>query len=467
MKCVGCEKTIEEIVKQLPGLESVRSDYTSEMVTVTFDHDLITVEQIQSVLKQQGYPCSPLEIPTTKRTVWLQRTGKVAIGLLLIAAILFIDSRMMSHSAMPQLSGNVGYWLILVTGLLTGFHCIGMCGGFVVGYTAKSAISGANVYRAHFWYGFGKTLSYTVIGGTFGLLGAFIAFTPYMRGVAAILAGFFLIIFGSNMLNLLPGLRKIRLVTPAIINRFVDRQNKREQSPFTIGLLNGLMIACGPLQAMYVMAAGTGSMIEGAKLLFIFGIGTLPVLLGFGMIASFISGNLTSKLLKGSAMIVILLGIVMLNRGLSLTGLGYDLHHFIHSLVPSSISREKLSEIKKAGHQTIRMSVSQKGYQPDSFTLVQGVPVRWIIDGQKITKCNQRIVVPELEIVIDIQPGEQTIEFTPPNEGTIAWSCWMGMIPGSFTVVAKAERPKIAKKYGRDRHAAKLRQQRLMKEHDQ
>jgi len=26
------------------------------------------------------------------------------------------------------------------------------------------------------------------------------------------------------------------------------------------------------------------------------------------------------------------------------------------------------------------------------------------------------------------------VEFTPDKKGTVRWSCWMGMIPGSFVV---------------------------------
>ena len=153
IKCAGCESIIEACVKQQPGTLSVKADYLSEVVTVTFDSKLNTIEQIQNALTEHGYPCSALDSPVTRRTVWLKHSAKIVIGLLLIALILFIDSRLMSHSAMPELSANVGYWLILVTGLLTGFHCIGMCGGFVIGYTTKSAIRGSNVYLAHCWYG--------------------------------------------------------------------------------------------------------------------------------------------------------------------------------------------------------------------------------------------------------------------------------------------------------------------------
>ncbi|MBU4284446.1 MAG: hypothetical protein KJ968_05025, partial [Nanoarchaeota archaeon] len=42
--------------------------------------------------------------------------------------------------------------------------------------------------------------------------------------------------------------------------------------------------------------------------------------------------------------------------------------------------------------------------------------------------------VPKLGLNFDIKKGEQVIEFMPEEEGTIPWSCWMGMIPGVFIV---------------------------------
>ena len=91
--------------------------------------------------------------------------------------------------------------LLFLWGSLTGFHCVGMCGGFVVSYAAADARAGRSSFVSHLSYGAGKTLSYTAIGAAFGWLGAFIAFTPLLRGVAGVAAGAFLIIFGLNMLG--------------------------------------------------------------------------------------------------------------------------------------------------------------------------------------------------------------------------------------------------------------------------
>jgi plastocyanin domain-containing protein len=60
--------------------------------------------------------------------------------------------------------------------------------------------------------------------------------------------------------------------------------------------------------------------------------------------------------------------------------------------------------------------------------------VKWVIDGKEITECNKAIQVPQLDLSFNIQPGLQTIEFTPTTAGVIPWSCWMGMIDGSFIV---------------------------------
>jgi sulfite exporter TauE/SafE len=84
------------------------------------------------------------------------------------------------------------------------------------------------------------------------------------------------------------------------------------------------MLGCGPLQAMYIMAAGTGSPQEGATMLFFFGLGTLIPLLSFGLIASSVSRDIINLLVRASAILVIAMGLMMADRGLKLTGSGYD-----------------------------------------------------------------------------------------------------------------------------------------------
>lgn len=364
----------------------------------------------------------------------LKKLFIICLALTGIGFILWLDSWFMDHAEMPKLTSDVNAGLLFLIGFLSSFHCVGMCGPLVLGYAAKHAKAGHSSHWTHVWYVLGKTLSYTAIGGLFGLFGAIVAFTPYTQGMVGILAGVFLLLFGLHMLEVFPALDHFQFKTPKFVMRFVSHEYRKHSHPFVIGLLNGLMILCGPLQAMYVMAAGTGSSIDGAVILFFFGLGTVPMMLGFGFLTTLLSGSLTPKLLKVSGVVVMALGLIMLNRGLAVTGTGVDFNTTVARL--SQYFSPIVAEAPSCDtEQVINMDVVQAGFSPNQFTLRKGVPVKWAINGKEINQCNKGIVVPTLGIEVEVKPGTQVIEFTPTETGVIAWSCWMGMIPGSFIVV--------------------------------
>ncbi len=431
MTCKNCEMVIKKQVKTLEGVKKIDIDYANEEVLVIYDANKTNFDNIKKAIESKGYICEE-DIGTKKPLTsgWIL----TVLGIIVIAYYVF---QSLETIELPQISQNMSYGLLFLVGLLTGLHCVSMCGGFVVSYSTKGIAQGKKPHELHLAYGLGKTLSYTIIGAIFGLLGSIIAFTPLMRGVAGILAGLFLLLFGMKMLNIFPVLRKIQFRTPQFISKFTYGQKKSHSDPLTIGLLNGLMIACGPLQAIYIMAAGTGSMIEGAKLLFVFALGTLPVMLSFGYVTSFIGSKATHQILKFSGAIVIILGLFMINNGLALTGGGFDIGTTVDNAPKTTIDNAPPSQQPvnvNTDYQEIRMEVNRNGYVPNTFTLKKGVPVKWIINGKVLTGCNNAIQVPALGMQFDIKKGEQIIEFTPKEAGTIRWSCWMGMIQGSFIV---------------------------------
>ncbi len=370
----------------------------------------------------------------------LKKIVAITLALLGITFILWLDSWFMNHSDMPKLGRDMSYGLLVLIGFLTSFHCVGMCGPLILGYTAKSAALGHKSYVTHFLYGIGKTLSYTAIGALFGALGSVVAFTPYTQGTVGVAAGLFLILFGLHMLEIFPALNHFQFKAPGFLMRFVGKEYRKHSNPFYIGLLNGLMIICGPLQAMYVMAAGTGSWSQGAISLFFFGIGTLPLLLSFGFLTSLLSANLTPKLLKASGVIVMILGAIMLNRGLAVTGTGVDFNTLV-ARVSQTLSPTVAETPSCDTEQTINMVVLKSSFSPNQFTLRKGLPVKWVIEGKEINECNKVIVIPQYQMKIELKEGSQIIEFTPPDIGVVSWSCWMGMIPGTFIVVDNTNPP--------------------------
>ncbi|MCX9085529.1 MAG: copper ion binding protein [Candidatus Methanoperedens sp.] len=431
MTCKNCEKVIEKQVKTIAGVKNVDINFATEEVEVKYDPNKTNFNNIKMAIESKGYICE--EYPATKS---MSTTGWILL-VLGIVVIAYYAIQSLEVIELPEISKDMSYGLLFIVGLLTGLHCVSMCGGFVVSYSTKGLAQGKKPHELHLAYGLGKTLSYTIIGAIFGLLGSIIAFTPLMRGMAGILAGLFLMLFGLKMLNIFPVLRNIQFKTPEFISKFTNGQKKNTSDPLKIGLLNGLMIACGPLQAIYIMAAGTGSMIEGAKLLFVFALGTLPVMLSFGYITSFLGSKATHQILKFSGAVVIILGIFMINNGLALTGAGIDLNpttdNDLKTTVDSAPTSQQPIDVNTE-FQEIKMEVNRAGYVPNKFDLKKGVPVKWIITGKEVTGCSNAIIVPSLGLEFKIKKGEQIIEFTPTKAGTIRWSCWMGMIQGSFNV---------------------------------
>ncbi|MBW3022794.1 sulfite exporter TauE/SafE family protein, partial [Candidatus Woesearchaeota archaeon] len=309
MHCKSCESLLKTKIEEIKGVKEFSADHTTGKGYVKLSSPKAKISNIIRKIEEAGYSCQAPENSSKGRKAddkfkWVNYmlilTGIIIAGYFVLKLTEFIP--------LPEINQSLGYGLLFLVGLLTGFHCIAMCGGFIVSYTAKNAQEGKKSHFSHVAYGAGKLISYTVIGAAFGLLGSIIAFTPQIRGVIGIFAGVFLVIFGVSMLGFFPFLNRFRLSTPKFLNRVLGKKSSNS-GPLVIGLLNGLMIACGPLQAIYIMAAGTGSIIEGARLLFIFGLGTLPVMLGFGYFATFVSSKLTHKILRASGVVVIILGL--------------------------------------------------------------------------------------------------------------------------------------------------------------
>jgi len=329
----------------------------------------------------------------------------------------------------PNAGENVNLILLFLVGILTGFHCVSMCGAFVVSYTTRNALKGHKSFKQHLVYGGAKVFSYAFIGGIFGLIGGIIAFSVGLRGFIAVFAGLFMIFYSLSMMGF-KWFRKFQF-NPKFLSKIASQKHEGYyKAPFFTGLLSGLFIACGPLQAMYLYAMGSGSFFKGFTGLAAFGLGTLPIMLGFGSLTTIISHKTTKKILKLAAIIVLILGIIMLNRGLNLLGspITYE------SLKDKVIGVDASSAVLVDGTQEINMEVTSSGWSPNSFVLRKGIPVKWNIDVKELTGCNNEIIVRDYNLDIKLKKGMNVVEFTPDKAGTVRWSCWMGMIPGSFVV---------------------------------
>ena len=313
--------------------------------------------------------------------------------------------------------------MIFVVGLLTSVHCIAMCGGINLSQSVSSAQNNVKIFTSNFNYNFGRIISYTLVGGIVGAIGSVISFNGAFKGAVAIVAAFFMIIMAINMLGIFPSFRKFNVRMPKKVAIFLNN-SKKGKSSFYIGLINGLM-PCGPLQTMQLYALSKASFIGGAISMFLFSLGTVPLMFTFGVISSKLNKKFAEKMLTVSAIIIFILGLGMLNTGLSLSGLKINI---------KTNNYENMAEMVD-DYQQIETTIDYGSYEP--ITVKKGIPVKWIINvpAEKINGCNNEIIIPKYNIDLKLKVGENIIEFTPYEEGIINYSCWMGMINSTITVI--------------------------------
>lgn len=334
---------------------------------------------------------------------------------------------------LPALGNDVSYGLLFVIGILTSFHCIGMCGGIAMSQTIrKSDMKNSDGKHVGEWlvpsafYNIGRVLSYTIVGGVVGGLGQVLSFNGVFKGIIPILGGMFMIIMGINLLGIFPVLRKFNIPVPAFAaKKLIGRNN---YTPVIVGMLTGLM-PCGPLQIIQLYALGTKSIAVGALSMFVFSVGTLPALFAFGALNSFINKKYADKILKLCSVFVVILGLVMIGRGLALSGINLNFSH------QEKFSAEGISKIE-GNIQTVTTNLKAGSYTP--IIVQKGIPLRWTIIAEKenLNECNNAITIPKLNISKKLSVGENVIEFTPEEEGQIIYTCWMGMIKSSITIVS-------------------------------
>ncbi len=444
MTCNSCANLIEAQLsprddsgKPNGKVKSVKASYSKGEVLVDFDENKISEKGVVDLIN--GDEFEVVEDDVEEKTedkigLWVMIGSFV---LLIYFAYGWISSLGLS---IPSVGEQSSLLLLFGVGVLTGFHCVSMCGAFVVSYTTGNAKKGYRGVLQHFIYGGSKVVSYAVIGGLFGLVGGIVSFSVGLRAGVSIFAGLFMISYGLSMLGV--GFFRRFSFNPKFLTKWAAKTTHDSKgvyfAPLMTGLLSGLFIACGPLQALYLYAAGTGSFWAGFFGLGAFSLGTLPVLIGFGSLTSVISAKATKRILKVAAVLVLILGLIMLNRGLVVLGSDYSFDAIGATIFGETFSKVAGSRLQVAGDggdvQVIKMDVDRSGWSPDTFTLKAGIPVRWEIDVKELTGCNNEIIVGDYDLKFKLKEGVNVVEFTPDEIGTVRWSCWMGMIPGIFVV---------------------------------
>ena len=192
-----------------------------------------------------------------------------------------------------MLSGLEQGLAAFLVGLLGGVHCVGMCGGIVGTLTLGLPVGVRSrapcLLPYQLTYNLGRIAGYGLAGALLGGLGqaAFLAL-PLQRGLYFI-AALFMLLLGLYLAGWWPGFARLEGLGTGLWRR-IEPLGRRLLPIRSLGQALGVgfvwaWIPCGLVYSVLIWALAAGSAVQGALLMLAFGLGTLPTLLGMGMLA--------------------------------------------------------------------------------------------------------------------------------------------------------------------------------------
>ncbi|KLT69999.1 sulfite exporter TauE/SafE family protein [Flavobacterium sp. ABG] len=206
-----------------------------------------------------------------------------------------------------------------IFGLISSFHCIGMCGPIAMMLPVdrtNEAKKSAQIMTYHL----GRLTAYAIIGLLFGLLGRvfFLAGLQQKMSIFIGVAMILVVLIPEKTISKYnfskPVYKIISKIKSSLGSHF---KNKSYKSLFLIGLLNGFL-PCGMVYVALFGAMAMQSAGLGVLYMLLFGLGTVPLMTLVVYINSIITVSFRNRIQKVIPYVAVLIGVLFILRGLGL-----------------------------------------------------------------------------------------------------------------------------------------------------
>ena len=207
----------------------------------------------------------------------------------------------------------------LLFGLISSFHCIGMCGPIAMMLPIDRSNQTKKVFQI-LLYHLGRLTAYGMLGLFFGILGKGLFLAGFQQKLS-IFMGIMMIIF-----VIVPEKRLAQYNFSKPIYKLISKvkshlgaqfKRKSPDALFTIGLLNGFL-PCGMVYATLFGAIAMQSELLGVAYMVLYGIGTIPMMSAMVLLSNFITVPVRNRIQKLIPIVVILIGSLFIVRGMGL-----------------------------------------------------------------------------------------------------------------------------------------------------
>lgn len=206
-----------------------------------------------------------------------------------------------------------------VFGLISSFHCIGMCGPIAMMLPVDRNNKAKKVVQIS-TYHLGRLTAYATIGFVFGLLGKGFSMAGIQQNLSIFIGVAMIVvvltpekIFATYNFSK-PVFRLISRIKAGLGSQF---RNKSFKSLFIIGLLNGFL-PCGMVYVALFGAIAMQSESLGVLYMILFGLGTVPMMSSVVYINSLLTLPIRNKVQKIIPYVAVVIAVLFILRGLGL-----------------------------------------------------------------------------------------------------------------------------------------------------
>ena len=214
-------------------------------------------------------------------------------------------------------------WAVLTGGLIIGLfsslHCVGMCGPLALSLPVHH-LSSSQRFAALLLYQLGRVITYAMLGLAFGYAGRHLYIAGLQQGLSIGLGIFMLVMIMLYYIY-------HRNIQPAFLNNFykniqrflcsILRSSASAPSFILLGMANGLL-PCGMVYVAIAGALTTGSVLHSTLFMAMFGAGTLPAMMAFGLLGARLTLPVRQTLRRIIPYGITVMAVILILRGLNL-----------------------------------------------------------------------------------------------------------------------------------------------------
>ena len=277
MYCPACELFVERKLEELKIIKNVNAVLNNKKVYFEIESDISSEElfiKINNTIKPHGYS---IEQNKTRHKINFK---DLIIGFVIASAVVGIFFLIQKLGIVNILGGrSMSLGLVFLIGIVASLSsCMAVVGGLVLSISSNYAKGKNQVIPLLLFHG-SRVMGFFLLGGLFGLLGLVFNMTPRFYFIMSIILFLVMIILGINLLDLFPFFRKLQFRLPKKFSRRITGNEtiSNKFTPLLLGILT-FFLPCGFTQSMQINAMTSGNFLNGALIMLIFALGTLPVL---------------------------------------------------------------------------------------------------------------------------------------------------------------------------------------------